>query len=60
MTFENNLWGSWVPIESKEQNKATFTSRKVTNLKSFIQNEQIMEAACNEQAKMVCTLKIII
>ena len=55
MTFENNLWGSWVPIESKEQNKATFTSRKVTNLKSFIQNEQIMEAACNEQAIMVCT-----
>ena len=35
-----------------------FTSWKVPNLKTFIQDEQIVETACNEQAKTVCTYKL--
>ena len=39
------------------QNDNIFTSWNFPNLKTFIQNEQTMEADCKKQAKTVCTCK---
>ena len=40
-----------------QQRNTTFTSSKIPNLKTFIQDEQnlLRDAACNDQAKIVCT-----
>ena len=43
-----------VPIESPPSNKTTpYLHHKSLNFKT-IQDEQIMEAACNKQAKTIC------
>ena len=34
------------------------TIMQFPNLKTFIQDEQIIEATCNKQAKTVCTCKV--
>ena len=42
------------------QNNNIFTSWNIPNLKTFIQNEQTIEADCKKQAKTVCTCMQII
>ena len=40
------------------QNNNIFTPWNFPNHKTFIQNEQTMEADCNKQAKTVCSCKL--